>query len=350
MQKMVRHLLSILPLHLLLWGVVWSFYYYFFSYATTNSSFVLSFSTALLPVTMVTTYTMAYYLIPHYLLQKRYGMFALYSSYVLIGTLFLIVIITFVNFIFLSGFNMREMPVLTRNFAFVFILVYIVVIMVSLVRVLISQNKTAQRIITLENSLLERQLLSRQKELTYLKQQIHPHFLFNTLNTIYGFALKQSEKTPSLILKLSQLMDYMLYQMDKPTVDIYEEIAHLEAYIGLEKVRFRDSLVVQFDTDIEAAIEIPPMLFLAFVENGFKHGNTQHPPLQIHIAIAATKNQLNFNMTNTHIDKKIKTPTHGFGIKNTKQRLQTLYPNSFSLETKKTDQQFHVSLTIDLSV
>lgn len=350
MQKKINHLLSILPLHLLLWVVVWAFYYYFFSYATTNNSFVVFFSTALLPVTMATTYTIAYYLIPNYLLKKHYSLFALYTSYVIVGSLFLIVIITFVNFIFLSGFNMRQMPLLTRNFAFVFILVYIVVSIVSLVRVLVSQSKSAQRIIALEKNLLERKLISRQKELTYLKQQIHPHFLFNTLNTIYGFALKQSEKTPSLILKLSQLMDYMLYQMDKPTVSIHEEIAHLEAYIGLEKVRFRDRLIIQFDKDIASAIEIPPMLFLAFIENGFKHSNTAQPPIDIHISIAATKQQLSFEMTNTIDHKKMETPTHGLGIKNTRNRLQTLYPNRFLLETNKTDQHFRVLLKIDLSV
>ena len=105
--------------------------------------------------------------------------------------------------------------------------------------------------------------------------QIHPHFLFNSLNTIYGFALKKSDDAPEMILKLSNLLDYILYQIEKPQVLLTDEINHLMDYVSLEKMRFHDTLDVTFNIEnINESTKIAPMLLLPFIENSFKHGTS----------------------------------------------------------------------------
>lgn len=340
--------LKFTPLHLLLWVGVWLFYSYFFSYGSNNEDFVFWFSTSLLPVTAAITYFISYQLIPKYLITKRYFQFSLYLFYTIVCSVYVILIITFVNLIFLSDFSIRNMPLLTRNVIFVLILVYLVVSVVCFVQLLRHNHKTANRNKELENKLLEGKLLLKQKELYFLKQQIHPHFLFNTLNTLYGFALKGSEETPDLILKLSNLLDYILNQIEKPVVLLTEEIKHIEAYIGLESVRFRDTLRIHFTKDIQKEIQIPPMLFIAFVENAFKHGTPIDGFLDIDIHLKTTETQLLFTIQNTINKNNTPSESHGIGLENTKKRLESLYPDQYTLTHTKKEHHYTVQLEIQL--
>jgi len=190
---------------------------------------------------MATTYFFVYFLIPKYLLVKKYILFALYSIYTLIFSTYLILVAIFGSFVFLSNMEIKNMPPMSRNYVFILILVYLIVGIVSFVKLLNHNFKTASENKELQNKILETQLQIKEQELNYLKKQIHPHFLFNTLNTIYGFALKQSKNTPDIILKLSNLLDYILYQVDKPKVSLKEEVLHIKEYIDLEKIRFQDT-------------------------------------------------------------------------------------------------------------
>lgn len=341
--------LKLTPIHLLLWVGVWLFYSYFFSYGSNNAEFVFWFSTSLLPITIVITYFISYGLIPRYLITKKYMHFITYLVYTIICSIYLILIITFINLIFLSDFNISKMPLLTRNVIFVLILVYLVVSVVCFIQLLRYNHKTSNRNKELENKLLEGRLLLKQKELYYLKQQIHPHFLFNTLNTVYGFALKGSKETPELILKLSNLLDYILNQIEKPTVPLTEEIKHIEAYIGLEQVRFRDTLRIHFTKEIHKEIQIPPMLFIAFVENAFKHGTPVDGFLDIHIDLKTNETQLLFTIQNTIKKKDIDTDSHGIGLENTQKRLETLFPNAYTLQYTEDNAIYKVYLEIQLN-
>ncbi len=348
MLKPILKELKFTPLHLLLWVGVWLFYTYFFSYGSNNERFVFWFSTSLLPVTIAITYFISYLLIPKYLIKKKYLKFSLYLFYTVVCSVYLILIITFVNLVFLSNFNIKEMPLLTRNVIFVLILVYLVVSVVCFVQLLRYNHKAANRNKELENKLLEGKLVLKQKELYYLKQQIHPHFLFNTLNTVYGFALKGAEETPDLILKLSNLLDYILNQIEKPLVPLTEELKHIEAYIGLERVRFRDILRINFTKEIEKEIHIPPMLFIAFVENAFKHGTPIDGFLSIDIHIKTTPQRLLFTTQNTvHITNK-SPESHGIGLENTRKRLESLYPDNYTLTTTQKEHYYQVQLEIQL--
>ncbi len=347
MQKLMLRFLKALPIHLLFWFLVWLFFVYFFSYGTENWRFILLFSTSTLPITMAVSYVFAYYLIPKYLIPRRNGRFVLYSLYTVICSVFAILLLTFINLVFLSNFDITKMPLVTRNVSFIFTLVYLVVTFVSLVVLVQHSYRTAQLNNELTTKLLEGKLKLKQKELFYLKQQIHPHFLFNTLNTVYGFALKGSKETPSIILKLSNLLDYILNQIDRPLVPVSEEVKYIESYLGLEEVRFQDTVAIHFDKSIEGEPQIPPMLLMPFVENAFKHGVVVDGILQVVIKLKATQKELHFRIENTIAPSDMPKKGHGLGVKNSKERLDALFPNGYSLDVEKKDHWYSVALVIN---
>lgn len=176
--------------------------------------------------------------------------------------------------------------------------------------------------------------------------QIHPHFLFNTLNTLYGFALKKADETPEMILKLSNLLDYLLYQVDKPFVLLVDEINHINDYIELEKMRFNNTLQVEFRViNMIDSIKIAPMLLIPFVENSFKHGSIQNGVLNINIALSCNDKQLRFLIENTHAESEKKHS--GIGLENIKKRLELLYKNKYELKIVESEDNFKVTLKID---
>jgi len=334
-------------LHFFLWLAVWFFFVYFFSYNSSNITYVIWFSSFLLPVTMIVSYFVVYFLIPKYLLTKKYKLFALYGFYTLVLSSYLIVIVILGSFIFLSNLNITNMPPMSRNFIFVLILVYLIVFIISFVSILNHNFKNISRNKELQNKILEAQLQFKDQELQYLKKQIHPHFLFNTLNTIYGFALKKSEDTPDVILKLSNLLDYILYQVNKPKVSLTEEIRHLKEYIALEKIRFQDSLKVKFThNEFDDAIKIAPMLLIPFVENAFKHGSLINGFLTIEINLVVKADKLDFSIKNSLLKDNTNTQKKGIGLKNIKKRLDLHFNNNYNLEIKESQNRFTVNLLI----
>ncbi len=253
----------------------------------------------------------------------------------------------FGSFIFLSDMEIESMPPMSRNYVFVLILVYLIVFMVSFVNILNHNFKTISKNKELQNKILETQLQIKDQELTYLKKQIHPHFLFNTLNTIYGFALKQSNDTPEIILKLSNLLDYILYQVNKPKVLLIEEVSHIKEYIDLERIRFQDTLKVDFNSDkIADDIQIAPMLLIPFVENAFKHGNMIDGFLNILIDVKFNDDTLFFNIKNSIKKDALVNSVTGIGLENIRKRLNILYKNNYSLEIEQDENWYIVNLKI----
>ena len=335
-------------LHFLFWVGVWFFFVYFFSYNSIDSVYITWFSSLLLPIAIITTYLTIYILIPRYLLPKKYFKLILYGFYVVALSMYLIVLAIYGSFIFITNLDISKVPPMGRNFIFIFILVYLVVGLISFITILNHNFRVQSQFKALENKILETNLQIKEQELNYLKKQIHPHFLFNTLNTIYGFALKKSDYTPEIILKLSNLLDYILYQVQKPKVSITEEIAHINEYIDLEKIRFQDRLQVEFTSSIaNNFLEIPPMLFMPFIENAFKHGSIINHFLSIEIELAIHNNQLSFSCKNSAITKE-KSLSNGIGLENIKKRLHLLYPENHILTIATIEDSFVVNLTIKL--
>ncbi|HSH19461.1 MAG TPA: histidine kinase [Draconibacterium sp.] len=296
---------------------------------------------------MGVTYFVNYYLVPNFLLTKKYFLFGLYSFYTLVFSSYLIVLVLYTCLIFLLQFNISIMPPMSKNFFFILILVYMVVGVVNFISLLNNNFKTISRNKELQNKILNTQLQLKEQELNYLKHQIHPHFLFNTLNTIYGFALKQSLQTPEIILKLSNLLDYILYQVNKPTVSLKEETLHIKEYIELEKIRFQDTLKVEFaSSEINENIQIAPMLLIPFVENAFKHGNILNGFLHVDINIKVNERQLEFFVSNTVLKGKSEKNKSGIGLDNIRKRLELNYADNYQLVSKIENNRYDVQLSI----
>jgi LytS/YehU family sensor histidine kinase len=246
----------------------------------------------------------------------------------------------------MSELDFKKMPPLSRSLPFVMISIYLVVIVVSAFKLVKHNYLSLERNKTLENKFLQAQLQLKEEELKFLKMQIHPHFLFNTLNTLYGFALKKADETPEMILKLSNLLDYILYQIDKPKVLLTEEINHIEDYIGLEKMRFHDTLLVHLDIDArDKSFQIAPMLLIPFVENSFKHGSLINGMLKIDISIKTGNNILDFSISNSFMGNE--TNQTRIGLENIKKRLEMLYPNQYELKVQQFENTFEIHLKLE---
>ncbi len=176
---------------------------------------------------------------------------------------------------------------------------------------------------------LETQRLSA--ELAFLKSQINPHFLFNSLNSIYSLAYQRSDTTPEAILKLSEIMRYMLYECNDNKVELLKELQYLQNYIDLQKIRFGENAYIDFK--IEGNIEnqqIVPLLLIAFIENAFKHGVANDPATPIKLLIEVNESQLKFYIQNKkHTNNR--DSAGGIGLNNVKRRLNLLYPQKYSL-------------------
>jgi hypothetical protein len=187
-------------------------------------------------------------------------------------------------------------------------------------------------------------------ELQLLKAQVHPHFLFNTLNNIYSFSLEGSPKTPELILKLSSLLSYMLYDCKAEEVRLEKEVEIMKDYIDLEKERYSNTIEISWNVEGDIRDNyISPLLMLPFLENAFKHGASEQiekPWLGVDISVA--NNLLKFKITNSK-NEYIPHSSNGIGINNVKKRLELLYPGKYELKINDEGDFFAVSLMIKLS-
>ncbi|MBQ4821124.1 histidine kinase [Aquimarina sp. MMG016] len=335
-----------LLLHTIFWVVVLFGYTYFFGYNTENINYVFSFSLFLMPVTIGTTYTVIDILIPKYLIKERYLLFILYCIYTVIISAFFIVISFFYGLIFLTEIKIGEMAPMTRSPFFLFIAVYFVVFIASALSLAQHNYKSTSANQKLKTKILEAQLKLKEQELQYLKMQIHPHFLFNTLNTIYGFALKKSEETPEMILRLSNLLDYLLYQVDKPLVSLQDEVDHIKDYVVLEQMRFSDTLDVKMNFEnISNTIQVAPMLLIPFVENSFKHGQIKNQKLSIIMDLKYVENEIHFCIKNSVLNYS-ENNNQGIGLVNIKKRLDLLYPGKHHLKIINNKGWYTVKLTL----
>lgn len=184
-------------------------------------------------------------------------------------------------------------------------------------------------------------------ELAYLKAQINPHFLFNTLNSIYAMALGRSEQTPGAIVQLSSMMRYVLVEAGKEKVPLEKELAYLTDYIQLQQTRFEGSLKVVFEIrGWPEGRQIYPLLLIPFVENAFKYGINPEAPSVIGIHIDIGDHGLQLHVTNNKVALVPNDTPGGLGISNTRRRLQLLYPGRHSLDIEDEPKTFSVLLNL----
>ncbi|NOR28477.1 MAG: GHKL domain-containing protein [Lutibacter sp.] len=186
-------------------------------------------------------------------------------------------------------------------------------------------------------------------ELLHLKSQVNPHFFFNMLNNLYGLAGKDAKKAQELILKLSDMMRYSIYDGEKDTVLLSEELTYLKNYIALHKMRYHKTIDIQFNIDIkDNDYEISPLLFIILLENAFKHGVEnlrEHAFIRIHLE--AHNNIVNFEIEN-NFEANEENQEAGIGLKNLKRRLELVYPKNHNLTISKTNNIYNAKLNITL--
>jgi len=187
-------------------------------------------------------------------------------------------------------------------------------------------------------------------ELKYLRTQIQPHFFFNTLNSLYALTLKKSDNAPRLVLKLSDMMQYILYEVEASKVSLFQEINHINNFLDIEHLRFPERIEAEMDiTGNIDDIEVPPLLFLSFIENCFKHGLKADDKMIIRMSFEITNNKyLLFKLSNSFDPNKSKENRHGIGLQNSERRLQLLFGNNFDLNANVADDMYNLFLKIPI--
>lgn len=193
--------------------------------------------------------------------------------------------------------------------------------------------------------------LEREKkdmELQFLKSQLNPHFLFNSLNNIYSLAYQKSDKTADAILKLSEIMRYMIYESNDSWVSLSKEIEYVKSFIELQKLRFKDGAAVRLNLNGEIDNQqIVPLILISFVENAFKHGVANDPTDPIKIDIIANQKILHFSISNKK-SKSNKDEMGGVGLNNVERRLQLLYPDRYKLNIVNSATHYTSELMLDI--
>lgn len=342
-----------LPAHIFFWLMVLLFYTVFYGHQRQEYYKTFVYVCLLLPVTIGITYLMIYFLIPRYLLQRSYGYFFLFFAYTLLFSVWLESLIICLAFITIAENKVTNLNPATFDIFFLIVSMYLVVFLAIAIKILKQWYVIQQANHLLANARLEAELKLKEAELSLLKAQIHPHFLFNTLNNLYGLTLEKSEDAPEIVLKISALLDYLLYKCNSPKVALTQEIEYIQNYMALEKIRYNENLKVQFT--IKGKVKhklIAPMLILPFVENSFKHGVSQgleHARISIQLLVEGNAMQL--KVINSKVPDQAKATqldTSGIGLQNVKKRLDLLYMDKYQLNISDKETQYLVHLNLEL--
>ncbi|MCM4173425.1 sensor histidine kinase [Arenibacter sp. TNZ] len=330
--------------------IFWAVYILFniFRWGNIHQDFVYAVKTNLLgfPIHMALAYFNIYFLMPKFVYTKRYFTYTV----LLLATLFIGLIIKFNLTYYLVSNNVMpeagDVESLTLNYAIVTMLGELYVMsFVTAIKITVDWLNENSKLHELE----KRQLTT---ELKFLRSQVSPHFFFNTLNNIYSLTLEKSDRAPEIVLRLSELMRYLLYATDKPYQDLTKEIECIQNYVDLERIRFDNSLKI--DLNIKGDIEekkIAPMLLMPFIENCFKHGASKNiGNMYIKINLEVVDDILNFEVRNNVTSKKnnkLLKRDYGIGLSNVKKRLELGYePKDYNLSIFEKDKMFNVILKL----
>ena len=337
-----------------LWHIVfWSVYVAFFSlfYGSIDGNYRFAFSLILLslPIKILFTYSLLYFL-PKYLLQKQYLFFgtAILGACIVFALLQRTIYYFGIGFVIDICFDNQEMDISTFNVVKSLISMYIVAALAIMIKLIKHIYKKEQEQQELAQKTLE-------AELNFLKSQIHPHFLFNTLNNLYALTLKSSKKAPEVVLKLSDLLDYMLYECNTDKIPVSKEVNLINNYLSLEKLRYGNRLDVAFNCSVESMNTlIAPMLILPFVENAFKHGvSNKLDTSWVMIDLIIKGNTMTLKVENSKLDETqhriIKKDHHeGIGLTNVRRRLNLLYNDAYDLQIFNAPDTFLAVLKLEL--
>jgi len=319
-------------------------------YGQYNGDYLLQLKLQLyyLPAILGATYLTLYILIPRYLVNKNYTLFSIWCIitalfFSLIQRINICLIVVPVYF----PENLDQYKILSIDIFFRILMEFPVVIFAALIKMLSYWYQNQQH----NQQLIKEKL---EAELKFLKAQVHPHFLFNTLNNLYALTLKKSNLAPEMVLKLSELLNYMLYESNVRTISLKKEIDLLYNFIELEKIRYGELLDIHIDvsgnTDDK---QIAPLLLLPFVENSFKHGVSKKLSNKwIRINLIADDSSLIVKVKNSkeqNDNSESSDYSEGIGLKNVRRRLDLLYPQKYHLDIFNNGNEFKVILKLEIS-
>lgn len=286
------------------------------------------------------TLVISYLLLPRYLYPHRYAAFSL-------G------IVTVLTLVIVNEELVLEPIFFADNRALRFPGILFSLSQILPVMIVLSAGKFAWDAARGQREVAQLRLLVQESELDFLKSQINPHFLFNNLNNLYSYAIEQSPKTPDIILELSSVLRYMLYECRERYVPLGKEIAQLRNFTQLNELQIEERGNIQFTAPSDVGdYRIAPLILLVFVENAFKHGQTgQAEAIDIAISIALTENGLlYFRCTNNYLPtEQDLDPQGGIGLVNVRKRLHLLYPDRHELSIQNDGRQYTVDLRLDLN-
>jgi sensor histidine kinase YesM len=330
-------------LHVIFWAVVLLWYVGFFSRQSNNQIQTVFFVGLVLPTTILTSCFVNYFLIPRFLLSERYGFFLLYFTYTLIGSIFLEMIISIASFYLVADLKTRNMSPASFDFFFMTTSLLAVVFLGMTIKLLLHWRSTKE-----ENQRLMFEKI--EKELKFLKGQLNPHFLFNTLNNLYYLTTQKSDLAPAAILQLSEILDYSLYSSKAPFVPIEKEWQQLQNYIALESLHYEDRLTVQtsLNGDVSGS-HLSPMMLITLMENAFKHGAMKSKGKSwIKLKVDCTPGQIRIDLSNSY--QPGENGKGGIGMDNLRKQLSLLYPGKHDLLINTANaEEFSLTLSLHAS-
>ena len=318
--------------HLAFWSLIFLFIFFASWAASAPVVFSLTLAMSLVLLMPIPVYLHFYYL-EHFFNAKRYTLYII----LVMATIVILSPLFYLYFSNLFG---------TKN-NIVQWMVDIIFVLIITTAIKFVKHGFQQRL-----QLHEIKAKQLQTELSLLKSQVNPHFLFNTLNNLFSMALEHGDKTVAEgISRLSHLMRYMIHESSEEKVSLMKEVEHLERFIELQKLRFsnEDNIHIDFTVDGDTdGIHIPPMILIPFVENAFKHGISLCDASSIDMRLGINSRRLTFSVENMvhHAVGGLREGTFGIGLENVKRRLELLYPKNHELTVRQTDDTFSVRLVL----
>ena len=290
-------------------------------------------------------YFLNFYLLgPYLFFKRRYWLFSLINF----------VIILALNsqffYVFFNRNNIPNMPEMGPNmwigFFGGFLMFLVLNVMVVAIAIGIRHFIRTRQI---KQQLKDEKAKNTEAELAWLKNQINPHFLFNTLNNISSLTQIDPDAAQDAIAQLSDLLRYAMYETNKKTVPIQGEVEFMRNYISLMELRCNDKTEVTTTFDVQQNMEIAPLLFISLIENAFKHGVSSSRPSKINIRLLQNEDELVFNCDNTNYPKDDADRSgSGIGLENTRRRLDLMYAGRYSWEQSLEDNIYHVQIRIKI--
>ncbi len=283
-----------------------------------------------------------YYLIPNYLTKKR---FFTYAILLIVAAIIITPLQVTIDYLLFTNRPQLQRDLLADQ-GFFFLFSFLIAGASTIVKIIADWARQLR-----EKQTLERQTI--QTELRFLKTQINPHFLFNTLNNLYALTLKKSDQAPEIVLRLSEMMRYMLYECNEKKVLLSKEVNYIENYLELERLRQGKSVRINFKVEGEPGDrKIAPLMFMPFLENSFKHGlGSQIAQGYVDILLRVENGSVDFQIENSKADappRQDHRRSGGIGLVNVHRRLNLLYPDQYQLNIQDTPKYYRVHLNLEL--